>query len=112
MLIQSSILVLPRPSSKQGEGGFPTKLGEYLATSNPVITTTVGEIPLYLKDNVNAFLIEPDNLTALVDKICFIINNPDFAKEVAKNGCETAKENFDGIKRSFEILETLIKEFN
>ena len=38
------LLVLPRPASRQAQGGFPTKLGEYLATGRPVVTTSVGDI--------------------------------------------------------------------
>jgi glycosyltransferase involved in cell wall biosynthesis len=45
ILQHASLLVLPRPESKQAQGGFPTKLGEYLATGNPVCSTRVGEIP-------------------------------------------------------------------
>src|SRR5690606_3427017 len=43
----ADLLVLPRPDSKQAQGGFPTKLGEYLATGNPVVATRVGELPDY-----------------------------------------------------------------
>ena len=49
------MLVLARPDNIQAKGGFPTKLGEYLATGNPVVVTKVGEIPNYLIDGVNAF---------------------------------------------------------
>lgn len=60
-LCDSDILVLSRPDNAQAEGGFPTKLGEYLATGNPVVITNVGEIDLFLKDGVNAFISEPNS---------------------------------------------------
>ena len=44
-LLNAKILVLPRPDSLQAQNGFPTKLGEYLATANPTLVTGVGEIP-------------------------------------------------------------------
>ena len=51
---------MARPDSRQARGGFPTKLGEYLATGKPVCVTKVGEITVYLEDNVSAFLAEPE----------------------------------------------------
>lgn len=68
-LKNSDILVLARPNNKQSEGGFPTKLGEYLATGNPVVITNVGEIGFFLKDRVNAYLAEPDNVKKFSEKI-------------------------------------------
>ena len=55
-LCNAKLLALARPDSIQAQGGFPTKLGEYLATGRPVVVTKVGEIPDYLEDGVNAFL--------------------------------------------------------
>lgn len=47
MLKNAEALVLDRPNSLQAQYGFPTKLGEYLLTGNPVVVTKVGDIPLY-----------------------------------------------------------------
>ena len=54
-------MALARPTNKQAEGGFPTKLGEYLATGNTVVVTNVGEIGEFLHDKVNAFVSDPDS---------------------------------------------------
>src|SRR5262249_1079550 len=43
-LTAARALALARPSSAQAAAGFPTKLGEYLATGNPVVITCTGEI--------------------------------------------------------------------
>ena len=50
MLKNAEVLVLARPSSKQADYGFPTKLGEYLLTENPVVITDVGNISDFLHD--------------------------------------------------------------
>lgn len=68
-LCDSDILVLARPDNAQAEGGFPTKLGEYLATGNPVVITNVGEINLFLKDGFNAFISEPNSPEKFADKL-------------------------------------------
>lgn len=69
ILKDSDILALARPNNKQAEGGFPTKLGEYLATGNPVVITNVGEIGLFLKDKVNAYIAEPDSPEKFSEKL-------------------------------------------
>lgn len=56
LLCRSKILALARPDNLQSEGGFPTKLGEYLSTGNLVIITDVGDIPFYLKDGESALI--------------------------------------------------------
>jgi len=69
LLNSSDILVLARPNNKQAEGGFPTKLGEYLATGNPVVITNVGEIGLFLKDGINAYIAAPDSVKKFSEKL-------------------------------------------
>ena len=61
LLGASRILALARPAGKQAEGGFPTKLGEYLATGRLVVVTSVGDIPEYLHHQEHALLAEPGN---------------------------------------------------
>ena len=69
LLCNSDILALARPDNKQAEGGFPTKLGEYLATGNVVVVTNVGEIGLFLEDGKNAFISEPGSPEKFSEKL-------------------------------------------
>lgn len=69
LLCNSQILVLSRPDNKQAEGGFPTKLGEYLATGNIVVVTNVGEIKEFLTDNKNALIAEPNSALKFSEKL-------------------------------------------
>lgn len=69
LLCNSQILVLSRPDNKQAEGGFPTKLGEYLATGNIVVVTNVGEITEFLTDNKNALIAEPNSALKFSEKL-------------------------------------------
>ena len=45
LLVNAEALVLSRPNNLQARYGFPTKLGEYLLTGNPVVVSAVGDIP-------------------------------------------------------------------
>lgn len=89
-LKNAAALVLSRPTSLLAEGGFPTKLGEYLATGNPVVITKVGDIPRYLKDRENAFLAEPDSVDSFANKLDEVLSDMDFAKIVGEKGKELA----------------------
>jgi len=51
---------------------------------------------MYIKDSFNGFLIPPDSLSALVNKIIWIIDNyDDYSSMIAKNAFRTAREKFD-----------------
>jgi glycosyltransferase involved in cell wall biosynthesis len=104
----ASILVLPRPSSEQSNFGFPTKLGEYLATGNPVCCTKVGEIGNYLVDRFSVFFADPGSLNSLVSTIEYIILNPNIATEVGINGKLVAYEHFDKEKQGALLKGILI----
>lgn len=95
LLVNTKMLVLARPDNIQAKGGFPTKLGEYLATGNPIVVTSVGEIPNYLIDGVNAFLAEPDSVDSFASKMKFVLNNIDLANNVGLKGKELANFVFN-----------------
>lgn len=107
LLIDSDCLALARPSSKQAQFGFPTKLGEYLATGNPVVVTSVGEIPLYLKDEVNAFIAKPTDIEDFSNKILNVLRNIKNANKIGKRGFETANEHFNAEVQSNKIFKIL-----
>lgn len=95
LLCNANILALPRPNNIQTEGGFPTKLGEYLMAEKPVVVTKVGEIPNYLKDRETAFLAEPGDIISFKNKLEEVILNKELANTVATNGKKLAMKTFD-----------------
>jgi len=105
LLCNATILALARPSSLQAQMGFPTKLGEYLATANPVVVTSVGEIPKYLEDNINAFISEPDSSTAFAHKIEMVLADSDNANKVGLAGRAAAEKYFNNITQAKTIIE-------
>lgn len=102
LLKNAKILALARPSGLQSTGGFPTKLGEYLATGNPVIVTKVGDIPSYLNSK-NAFLVPPDDNKAFGETIQYVYSNYKQAINIGKNGKELVKEVFDYTAQSKKL---------
>jgi glycosyltransferase involved in cell wall biosynthesis len=103
----AELLVLPRPDSKQAQGGFPTKLGEYLATGNPVCATKVGELPDYLVDNESVFFAEPGDANSFANAIIRALSNPENAKRVGLNGRKVAEEHFNKDVQAKRLLQFL-----
>jgi glycosyltransferase involved in cell wall biosynthesis len=104
-LCHATTLALARPRSLQAEGGFPTKLGEYLVTGNPVVVTAVGEIPDYLKHKESAFIAEPDSARDFADTLDHVLSNPDEAAEVGDKGRQVALEHFNYRVQGANIVE-------
>jgi len=107
-LCNSKVLVLSRPNNKQAEAGFPTKLGEYLATGKPVVATSVGEIPYYLTDRISAFIAKPSNYMDFGNKIIEVLDDYEFALKVGQAGREVALQHFD-YRIQGKILSHFIK---
>ncbi len=84
----ADILVMVRGKDMESDASFPSKLTEYLAASKPLITVNVGEIPDYLTDGINTFLVPPGNHSALTSKIDDVINDYASAVSVASKGKE------------------------
>jgi glycosyltransferase involved in cell wall biosynthesis len=105
----ASLLALPRPDSKQAQGGFPTKLGEYLATGNPVCATTVGELPDYLVDNESVYFAAPGSIESFADAMKNALSNPQEAKIIGNNGQKVAEKRFNKHIQS-KLLYNFLKE--
>jgi glycosyltransferase involved in cell wall biosynthesis len=95
ILTGAKILVLARPMTEQAKGNFPTKLGEYLATGNPVLATRVGEVTKYLIDGQNAFLAEPSDPIDFAKKIHAIFQEYEHALKIGEKGRLLAQSVFN-----------------
>lgn len=95
ILKNAKVLALDRPKNKQADYGFPTKLGEYLLSENPVVVTKVGTIPDFLEDGVSALMAEERNPNEFASKICWALEHPDEAAIIGRAGAEVAMKYFN-----------------
>ena len=100
-------LALDRPDSLQAQCGFPTKLGEYLLTENPVVVTKVGDIPLFLKDGETALLAEERNPQDFSSKLIWILQHPEEATMIGKAGAQVAMREFNYLKETKKIIDVI-----
>lgn len=105
MLKNASILALDRPDNLQAKYGFPTKLGEYLLSSNPVVVTSVGDIPLFLKDKESALIAKPQDSIVFAEKLCWAIEHPEEAANIGRNGKEICEKYFNPMIETKKIID-------
>lgn len=110
LLTNAEILALARPNSVQNTYGFPTKLGEYLLTGNPVVITRVGDIPLFLKDRESALMSECGDYISFADNLLWAIRNPKEAKLIGMRGKAVAQENFNYLIESKKIIDFIFHQ--
>jgi glycosyltransferase involved in cell wall biosynthesis len=94
LLSGSDLLVLARPDNNQAKAGFPTKLGEYLASTKPVVITITGEVSKYLQHNISAYLAKADDIYDFAEKVIYALYDEN-AGEIGKKGYEIANKNFN-----------------
>jgi len=95
LLAESKLLVLSRPNSIQAQYGFPTKLGEYLMTKNPIVITDVGDFKMYLKDKHDIIYTIPNDAEDFAAKINWVLNNYSIALQIGSNGKNVAMQSFN-----------------
>ena len=94
-LRRASLVISNRYRSKQNYYGFSTKVGEYLASGTPLITTDWGEAPKWLKDGESAYIVEAENIEALSKAIVRAFTNDEERIRIGKGGQKVCRENFD-----------------
>lgn len=107
ILKNAEILALARPNNIQAKYGFPTKLGEYLLTGNPVVVTSVGDIPLFLTDGENALISTPNNPTLFAERLNWALSHKDESVLLGQKGKSVAEIKFNYLTESRKILECI-----
>lgn len=107
-IMNAHILVMVRSNNLEAKASYPSKLSEFLASSKPVISVNVGEIPLYIADGVNAFLVEPENIDALAGKIEYVLSNYESAREVGHKGKELTDTVFNYKYQAKRMIDFIV----
>jgi glycosyltransferase involved in cell wall biosynthesis len=94
-VVNAHVLVLVRHDDPFTEASFPCKYTEYLSTGNPVISVRVSEIPRYIIDSDNGFLVKNGDVKELSEKLEYVLNNYQVASEVGRRGKELTNSVFN-----------------
>lgn len=93
----AAMTIIYKSDNLQTRNCFPTKLGEMLISGVPVITTTVGDSNIYLKDKESAFIIEPDDEDSLIHYMHILLTDNNVAKQIGMEGKKVAEKYFNPI---------------
>lgn len=82
---------------------FPTVAMEAAVYGLPVVASRIGGLPEIIEDGVTGWLVEPNSPEQLADKIEWLIQNPERAREMGKAGRERVFKEF--------TVEKMVAEF-
>lgn len=102
----ASMVVLP--SYREG---LPKVLLEAAACGKPIISTNVPGCKEIVRHEVNGLLIPPKDEVALAEAIRRLLDNPEFAVQLGKNGREIVQNEFSEalvVEKTFEVYEHLL----
>lgn len=93
-----TINALQRESSvvlqKSKREGFGLTVSEALWKGTPVVASAVGGIPLQLRDGIDGFLVEPNDLETAAECIARLLHDPDKAADMGLSGRERVRSDF------------------
>ena len=108
LYMNSKALLIPLRLTDQDKARFPHKIGEYSASSSPIISTNIGEMKAYFTDEVNALLCENYDVSEFSEKMKYIVWNPVIAEGIGKSGRLLGEAEFDYLKLTGKISELIV----
>ena len=73
----------------------PNVILEALALSKPVIGARIGGIPEYIREGETGTLYAHDSLNELIEKINYLMQNPDLCREMGANARKIVEEQYN-----------------
>ncbi len=89
-LASSDIFLLP---SRYGEG-LPMAMLEAMSVGCVVVVSEMASIGAVIRDGENGFLIEPRNVSQLVEKLTILLEDKADLKKIGENAIATVQEKF------------------
>lgn len=106
-LRRADVLCVTRTGSTYANAGFPFKLGEYLATGNPVIVSDVGDVRRYLDHMEDAIIVEPGSTAAIAGALEYCLDHPETATRIGQSGAAKCKLYFDPAANGRLLMELI-----
>lgn len=106
----SDIFIIPSITLSGGvTEGAPTVITEAMASGLPVIGTNTGGIPELISDGENGMIIKEKNSEDIVEKVNFLMNNPEILQKMALNARKMGvQKSYKNVAKSFrDLLETI-----
>lgn len=95
------------------EGGAPVSIIEASASGMPILSTIHCDIPEVVIGGESGYLVPERDVDALVEKLEFLISNPDMWEQMGRRGREHITQNYDVItqvQKLEEIYDLVIRK--
>jgi colanic acid/amylovoran biosynthesis glycosyltransferase len=93
---QSHIFLHPSQTGRDGnQEGIPNAMLEAMASGLPVVATEHGGIPEAIQNGVSGVLVPEHDHEGLAGALLNAVQDAGFLSEIARNGAEVVRENFD-----------------
>ena len=95
---------------KSVKEGFGLVVAEALWKDTPVVAGNVGGIPMQMEGKLNEFLV--DSIDECAEKVVYLLENPEKAREIGNAGREHIKGNFltpHLIKDELSLIKSLVR---
>lgn len=102
-------LLIPMRPTLQDAARFPHKIGEYVASGNPMISINYGEVACYFKDGDTALVAEQYRPEDFATKMQFVLDHPDAATAIGKRGKALGLQAFNYLTYGPKIFSFLQK---
>lgn len=106
----SDIFIIPSITLAGGvTEGAPTVITEAMASGLPVIGTNTGGIPELISDGENGLIIKEKNSEDIVEKVNFLINNPEIYQKMALKARKMGEQkSYKNVAKAFyDLIETI-----
>lgn len=110
LLRNADVMCMCRTNSGFSNAGFPFKLGEYLVTGNPVISTKASDVEDYLTSD-DAHLIDFNSPLQICNTLLEIAKDPEAARIKGLNGRKKYQKYFSpeiNGKRFHDLLNLIV----
>ena len=90
----ADLLLIPLRNNLQDLARFPHKISEYTASKRPLISTNIGELKYYFKNNVSAILANEYTIESYIESLVNILSDKELLDKIGNRGYEVGINNF------------------
>jgi len=95
LLASADVLVNPKIDHLINRMAVPIKIGEYLASGRPIVTTPVCDLDKWLTDREHVLFCKPGDSESLAEGICAILSDINLSARLSHNGAIVARQHCD-----------------